>query len=156
MRRFLPLAGLAAGALVLTSTSNARADSGDGYLLVAAIALFDVASIPADIYMAAKGEKVPRTYAMAEAIGGGVQAVLGGVGIGVCSRDPKCRDDAGLPVLIGFTAWTTAMTVHGLWALGSPSRMTSAAAPKPSPFTIVPMVGDARTTPAGVALVGTF
>lgn len=156
MRQRLVMWGLCAGAIVGTTSANARASSDDGYVVVALVAAFDVASLPADIYMAAKGEKPWKGWAMAEAVGGGVQAGAGAIGLSFCGADPKCRRDVGFPLLIGFTAWTTAMSIHGLWAL-QPGNHTTAFEPrKPSPFAVVPMVGDARTTPAGIGFVGSF
>ncbi len=148
--------GLCAAAIVGTASSNARAGSDDGYVVVALVAAFDVMSLPADIYMAAKGEKVPKGWAMAEAVGGGVQAGAGAIGLTFCGSDPKCRKDVGFPLLIGFTAWTTAMMVHGLWGLQSGNHTTAFDRPKSSPFTVVPMVGDGRSTPAGIGFVGSF
>src|SRR5262245_17579182 len=154
--RFLPCAGLVAGALSLTTTSPAKAASNDGAEVIALIALFDAISLPADIYMAVKHERVPKEWAYAEMIGGGLQMTAGGIGIGYCVDDAKCKNGAGLPALIGFTAWTTAMMFHGVFSITSQSRGIAAITQKPAPFSLVPIVGDGRTTPAGVGLVGRF
>ncbi len=157
MRRLLPLTGLAAAALVLTASSSARASSdGEAYLLVAAVAIFDVASLPADIYMHAKGEKIPHDYAMTEAIAGGIQGLAGGIGLVYCAGDRSCRKDPGFPALIGFTAWTTVMSLHGVFSLATEQRGHASLGPRAPAFSIVPMVGDGRTTPAGLGITGTF
>ena len=158
MPRFLPLASLAAASLVITSTSNARA-SGDGeaVAVLVAVAAFDVMAIPYDIVMAAKGTRVDKFYARAEALLGGLQAIGGAIGTGICAQSIKCRGSAALPVLVGFTAWTTAMGLHGALSLDAPSpRSTTPAVAKPSAFSVVPIVGDGRRTTAGVGFVGAF
>ncbi len=158
MRRLLlSIAGLAAAGLVMTSTPPARASSdGEAYAIVIGVAIFDVVSLPADIYMAATGTKVPRDYAWAEAIGGGAQALAGGIGLTYCAMDRECKRDAGFPLLIGFTAWTTVMSLHGIYSLTAHDRSTASLPPKASPFNVVPMIGDGRTTPAGIGITGTF
>lgn len=155
LSRSVPLAGLAAAAMILTSSSPAHA-SGDGAIVLVEIALFDVISLPADIYMAANHEKVPSGWAFGEAIGGGLQMTGGAIGVGYCLNNIKCRNGWEMPALGVFTAWTTAMTVHGIVSLATTPRSSYAAALKPPPFSIVPMVGDGRSTPAGVGVTGTF
>ncbi len=151
------MAGLAAAGLVMTSSTPARASSdGEAYAIVIGVAIFDVVSLPADIYMAATGTKVPRDYAWAEAIGGGAQALAGGIGLTYCATDRDCKRDAGFPVLIGFTAWTAVMSFHGIYSLTTHDRTSASGGPKASPFSVVPMIGDGRTTPAGIGFTGTF
>jgi hypothetical protein len=157
MLRFLPLAALAAASLVVTTTSPARASDGEAVVVLVAVAAFDVMALPYDIVMAAKGTRVDKYYARMEALLGGLQAVGGGIGMAVCAGDTKCKSSPILPVLVGFTAWTTAMGLHGALSLDAPaSRPTAPAATKPSSFSFVPIVGDGRKTTAGVGVVGRF
>jgi hypothetical protein len=162
MKRFLPrflstASAAAAAATILTSSAPAKAGGdGEALLYIALIAVFDVISLPGDAIMAASNTPLPKGWAEMEAIGGGLQAVGGGIGLTYCAFDDKCKRSAGLPFLIGFTAWTSVMTTHGIYSMANRHRMIEARADKPSPFSIVPMIGDGRTTPAGVGFVGRF
>lgn len=164
--RFLPLALAAAtSTAVVTSSSPAHAGGdGEAFVYLVAIALFDVISLPGDLIMAATDTPLPKNWAEGEAIAGGLQAIGGSIGLTYCALNTKCKQSAGLPVLIGFTAWTSVMTAHGIYAWSNRRTMIEArndkpsvaSAAKPSPFALVPIIGDGRTTPAGVGFVGRF
>ncbi|MFO0590661.1 MAG: hypothetical protein U0441_24170 [Polyangiaceae bacterium] len=169
MKRFLvSVAALGASLAVLSAAPSARASDGEAelYLLAVGVALFDAASLPVDIHWAIKGEKIDRAWSIAEMGLGGAQALAGGIGLGVCGGDPKCFHSAAFPALAVFTAWTSAMVLHG--AITFPNSVSSPdpnapSAPKKGPvlqraasISFAPMIGDGRTTPAGIGFVGTF
>ena len=158
LRRFLPCAAaVAAGAMVLSSSSPAHAGgSGDGIVALVYIVGFDIISLPGDIYYAAENKPVPNDWAMGEAIAGGLQMTAGAIGLGYCVTNLKCRSGAGLPALGVFTGWTTTMMIHGIYELSSGHDKGFARATKGPQLSIAPMIGDARTTPASVELVGSF
>lgn len=176
MRRFfLPVAALAAGSFVLTQASPARA-SGDGELLAVAVALaiYDAAAIPADLYMAAKGQRPSADYALSEAALGGLQALGGAIGLGACEMSKGCRTSVAIPLLAVFTAWTTAMTLHGAFTYTpkaanntKPSTDPNAgtaptkapqhvAAPVQARMSLTPIFSTGRGTTAGMGFVAVF
>jgi hypothetical protein len=125
--------------------------------------------------MAVTNTPVPMEYARIELIAGSVQSGVGGLGIGLCATDRECKNGAGLPFLIGFTAWTAAMAIHGSVALFGPNRHRApermkllsttrgfgyreslTAPPKGQSISLAPIIGDGRSAPAGVGIVGTF
>jgi len=156
MRRFLPVASLAIASLILTSTTPARASSDDGVLVLVAVAAFDLISLPYDFVMAVQGKPVDKGYATVEGWAGGIQAVGGAIGLGVCSGSQKCRSGAGLPALGVFTAWTSVMAIHGALSYDSGQSSHAARPPTALRVKVAPLAGDGRRSPAGIGVVGTF
>ena len=160
MKRFLvSLTALGASLAVLSAAPSARASDSEAELALVAVAvgIFDVASLPTDIYWAVKGEKVDPAWAIAEMGLGGAQALAGGIGMGVCGADPKCFHGAGFPALAAFTAWTSAMVLHGAFTYSSsPPPPKGPVLQRAASISFAPMIGDGRTTPAGIGFVGTF
>lgn len=181
------MVGLAATGLLLSRSSEARADKSNGFAVLAAIGVFDLAALPADLYFAASGKPVPHSYALAESTLGGAQVLAGGIGAIVCATDRSCKSEPWLPLLFGYTLWSTVMTIHGTWSLATAKTPASAplaprsassepqsflpVVPGPAPFgltarpsfgssalqlTVAPVIGDGRTTPVGIGLVGSF
>ncbi len=136
----------------LTWSSAARAGStstneDELVLLVGALAIFDLAALPIDIYYATKPDGVPTDYAKVETALGALQASGGVLCTVLCASDRECADSAILPALLTFTAYTTAMAIHGGVSLAvKPTRNTVTLA-------VSPMV---TASSIGLSLGGTF
>jgi uncharacterized membrane protein (UPF0136 family) len=150
MLRSLKVCGLISILTALTWSSSARAggtNEGEAMLYLGALAIFDLAALPIDIYYATKPEGVPTDYARVETVLGVLQASGGVLGTVLCASDHECANGAILPAILTFTAYTTAMAIHGGVSLAlKPTRNTVTLA-------VSPMV-TARSI--GLSLGGTF
>lgn len=122
------------------------------------------ASILVTLRGLSKGAKVEidgtRSYVVdhdvLEIILGAAQAVGVGIGLGVCSAYRSCERSAAMPVLAGFTVWTTVMAVHGALLYSRSTSPSAMLAPKRPSVAVVPVFGGGRSATTGLGLVGSF
>jgi len=157
--RLAPLfAALGLATALSTTASAAQASEGEGLVYVLATALFDVVALPADLVFAITHAEVDHDYAQMELILGGVQSIAGVIGSTYCMTQPRCRGSAALPALVAVTVDTTAIGAHGFASLLSSSKdpLKMGATRRRSPLALTPLLGDGRSTPAGIGLGVSF